>query len=71
MRVLVARGRINLLLVSGKKQKTSASHEFQDQGQDWAYETGFPPETGIPGLWDSAVPVSCRTGEYTVHSSTP
>ena len=21
---------------SGKKQKTSASHEFQDQGQDWA-----------------------------------
>ena len=22
---------------SGKKQKTSASHEFQDQGQDWAF----------------------------------
>ena len=21
---------------SGKKQKTSTSHEFQDQGQDWA-----------------------------------
>ena len=21
---------------SGKRQKTSASHEFQDQGQDWA-----------------------------------
>ena len=56
---------------SGKRQKTSDSHEFQDQGQDWAGETGLPPETGIPGLWDSAVPVNCRTGEYTVHSSTP
>ena len=22
---------------SGKRQKTSASHEFQDQGQDWAF----------------------------------
>ena len=27
---------------SGKRQKTSASHEFQDQGQDWACETGLP-----------------------------
>ena len=27
---------------------------------DWACETGLPPETGIPGSWDSAVPVSCR-----------
>ena len=56
---------------SGKRQKTSASHKFQDQGQDWTCEKGLPPETGIPGLWDSAVPVSCRIGEYTVHSSTP
>ena len=56
---------------SRKRQKTSASQEFQDQGQEWACETGLPPETGIPGLWDNAVPVSCRTGEYTVHSSTP
>ena len=56
---------------SGKRQKTSASHEFQDQGQDWACETRLSPETGIPGLWDSAVLVSCRIGEYTVHSSTP
>ena len=56
---------------SGKRQKTSASHEFQDQGQDWACETGLPPNTGIPRLWDSAVPVNCRTGEYKVHSSTP
>ena len=56
---------------SGKRQKTSASHEFQDQGQDWACETRLPPEKRILGLWDSAVPVSCRTGEHTVHSSTP
>ena len=26
---------------SGKRMKTSASHEFQDQGQDEACETGF------------------------------
>ena len=37
----------------------------------WACEAGLPPETEIPGCWDSAVPVSCRTREYTVHSSTP
>ena len=46
---------------SRKRQKTSSTHEFQKQGQDWACETGLPPETRIPGLWDSAVPVSCRT----------
>ena len=56
---------------SGKRQKTSASQEFQDHRQDWACETGLPIETGILGLWDNTVPVSCRTGEYTVHSSTP
>ena len=27
---------------SGKRQKTSDSHELQDQGQDWACETGLP-----------------------------
>ena len=27
---------------SGKRQKTSTSHEFQDHGQDLAYETGLP-----------------------------
>ena len=55
----------------GKRKKTSASHEFQDQGQYWACEAGLPPVIGMPGLWDSAVPVSCRTREYTVRSSTP
>ena len=25
---------------SGRRQKTSATHEFQDQDQDWASETG-------------------------------
>ena len=31
---------------SRKRQRTSASHEFQDQGQDWAYETGLPQRQG-------------------------
>ena len=35
------------------------------------YEEGLPPETGILRFWDSAVPVSSRTREDTVHSSTP
>ena len=69
--MLVARGRISLLLVSGKRQKTSSSHEFQDQGKDLACEMGLPIETGIPGLWGSVVSISCKAGEYTVHSSTP
>ena len=36
----------------------------------WTYEEGLPPETGIPGFWDSTVPISGGTGEDTVHSST-
>ena len=32
---------------------------------------GIAPETGIPRLWEKTVAVSRRTGEYTVHSSTP
>ena len=36
----------------------------------WTHETGLPPETGIPGFWDSIVPVSSRIGEDTVRSST-
>ena len=35
------------------------------------YEEGLPLETGIPGFWDNLVPVSGRTGEDTVCSSTP
>ena len=35
----------------------------------WTYEEGFPPEIGIPGFQNSAVPVSGRTGEDTVRSS--
>ena len=31
---------------SGKRRKTSASHEFMDQGQDWACETGLPQRQG-------------------------
>ena len=34
------------------------------------HEEGLPPETGIPGFWDSTVPSSSRTGEDTVRSST-
>ena len=36
----------------------------------WTHEEGLPPETGIPGFWDSIVLVSNRTGEDTVRSST-
>ena len=35
----------------------------------WTHEEGLPPKTGIPGFWDSIVPVSSRTGEDTVRSS--
>ena len=24
----------------------------------WTYETGLPPETGIPGFWESTVPIA-------------
>ena len=36
----------------------------------WTHEEGLPPETGITRFWDSTVPVSSRTGEDTVRSST-
>ena len=36
----------------------------------WTHEMGLPLETGILGFWDSIVPVSSRTGEDTVRSST-
>ena len=35
---------------SGKRQKTSASHELQDQGQDWACEIGLPQRQGSQGF---------------------
>ena len=35
------------------------------------YEEGLPQETGIPGFRDSIIPISGRTGEDTVYSSTP
>ena len=34
------------------------------------HEEGLPPEIGIPAFWDSTVPVSGRTEEDTIHSST-
>ena len=36
----------------------------------WTHDTGLPLKTGIPGFWDSTVPVSSRTGEDTIRSST-
>ena len=36
----------------------------------WTHEEGLPSETGILGFWDSTVPISGRTGEDTVYSST-
>ena len=36
----------------------------------WTYEERLPPETGIPGFWDNTVPISGRTTEDTVSSST-
>ena len=35
---------------SWKRQKTSASHEFQDHSQDWACETGLPQRQGSQGF---------------------
>ena len=42
---------------SGKRQKTSASHEFQDQGQDWAssqpghVRRDYPQRQGSQDFW--------------------
>ena len=36
----------------------------------WTHQEGLPPDIRIPGFWDSVVPVSDRTGEDTVYSST-
>ena len=37
----------------------------------WTYETRLPLETGIPGFWDSTVPVSHIERKGAVHSTTP
>ena len=34
------------------------------------HEEGLPLEIGIPSFWDSTVPISSRTEEDIVHSST-
>ena len=36
----------------------------------WTHEEGLPLETEILRFWDNTVPVSSRTGEDTVRSST-
>ena len=36
----------------------------------WTHEEGLLPETGIPGFWDNTIPVSSRTREDTIRSST-
>ena len=69
MRVLVARGRISFLLV-GEEAKDFCFTLVSGLGPGLSMSDGIAPETRIPRLWDNAVPVSRRTGEYTVHSST-
>ena len=36
----------------------------------WTHEEGLSPETVIPGFWDNTVPVSSKTVEDIVRSST-
>ena len=36
----------------------------------WTHEEGLLRETGIPGFWDCTIPVSSRTREDTIRSST-
>ena len=36
----------------------------------WTHEEGLSPEKMIPGFWDNTLPVSSRTGEDTIRSST-
>ena len=56
---------------SGKRQKTSASHDFQDRGQDWACETGLPQRQGSQDFGTAQSQLTVKTGEYKIHSSTP
>ena len=70
MRVLVTRGRISFLLVREEAEDFCFTL-VSELGPGLSMSNGIAPETGIPRLWDNAVPVSRRTREYTVHSSTP
>ena len=36
----------------------------------WTHEEGLPSETRIPGFRDSTIPISGKTGEDKVYSST-
>ena len=36
----------------------------------WTHEEGLPLETGIPGFCGSTIPVSSKTGDNTIRSST-
>ena len=64
IRVLVARGRISFLLVRGRGRDFCFTL-VSGLGPGLSMSDEIAPETGIPRLWDSTVPVSCRTGEYT------
>ena len=67
----------------GNKGEEQLSPSSREKAEDFCFtlvsglgpglsmSDGIAPETGIPRLWDNTVPVSGRTGEYTVHSSTP
>ena len=81
--LLLVRERSRGLLVHGGSRAQPSRLET-DQGcqSGWAdgvlplpaartYEEGLPPETGIPGFRDSAVPISGGTEADTVYSSTP
>ena len=59
-----------LLLVRGRGRRLLLHTSFRTR-PGLSKSDGIALETGIPGLWDNAVPISRRTGEYTVHSSTP
>ena len=59
--LLLVRGRgRRLLLHTSFRTRARIEHELRDC-----------PRDRDPKTWDNTVPVSRRTGEYTVHSSTP
>ena len=59
------------LLLVRERGKRLLLHTSSGLGPGLSMSDGISPETGILRPWDNAVPVSRRTGEYTVHSSTP